>query len=67
MLQGPTRDGEAALGKHGGTVLTPALRIGMFPPLRAGYGRSYWGTHQAEPWVTLDDEVMEWGSSYHVV
>ena len=50
------------LAKWGTTVLTPALKIGICPPLRAGTGRSFWENHSVEidsPWVTLPAHIEE--------
>ena len=55
------RDGiSEVLSQWGEVVLTPAMKIGIMPPLMAGCGRSFWGCHPAEeqgPWVTLPPQV----------
>lgn len=53
------RTASHALGKRGHLVLTPAIKIGQFPPLHGGRRRSFWGCHRAEPWVTLPEDAED--------
>ena len=46
------------LGQWGSLVLTGAMKIGIFPPLMGGLGKSYWGCHRCEPWASLPQDVM---------